>query len=105
LFVEIARTLRSKLGNNARSSGDGQCGAPNVHPVAKSSSVAGAANLHTPAQGILAVAAVMEIALSAQPVAGKTWRRGKNCRYNIWSGCYSCSPHHGILTCRLAAAE
>jgi hypothetical protein len=43
LFVEIAGTLRSKLGNNARSSGVGQCGTPNVHPLGKSSPVAGAA--------------------------------------------------------------
>jgi hypothetical protein len=43
LFVEIAGTLRSKLGNNAQSSGVGQCGAPNVQAVGKSSPVAGTA--------------------------------------------------------------
>jgi hypothetical protein len=76
----------------------GQCGAPNVHPVGKSSPVAGTANVHTPAKGILAVAAVIEIALSAQPMAGQTWRRRKDWRYDIWSRCYRCWPHHGILT-------
>jgi hypothetical protein len=44
-----------------------------------------------PRKGILAVAAVIEIALSAQPMAGKTWRRGKDWRYDIWSRCYRCS--------------
>jgi hypothetical protein len=76
----------------------GQCGAPNVHPVGKSSPVAGTANVHTPAKGILAVAAVIEIALSAQPMAGQTWRRRKDWRYDIWSRCYRCWPHRGILT-------
>jgi hypothetical protein len=33
-------------------------------------------------KGILATAAVIEIALSAQPMAGKTWRRGKDWRYD-----------------------
>jgi hypothetical protein len=47
-------------------------------PSGKSSSVAGTANVHTPAQGIPAVAAVIEIALSAQPMAGQTWRRRKD---------------------------
>jgi hypothetical protein len=31
-----------------------------------------------PRKGILAVAAMIEIALSAQPMAKKTWRRGKD---------------------------
>ena len=44
-----------------------------------------------PRRGFLAVAAVIEIALSAHPMAGKTWRRGKDWRYDIWSRCYRCS--------------
>jgi hypothetical protein len=31
-------------------------------------------------------------------MAGQTWRRRKDWRYDIWSRCYRCWPHHGILT-------
>jgi Iron-dependent Transcriptional regulator len=31
-------------------------------------------------------------------MAGQTWRRRKDWRYDIWSRCYRCSPHRGILT-------
>ena len=38
-------------------------------------------------KAILAVAAVIEIALSAQPMAGQTWRCSKDWRYDICSRC------------------
>jgi hypothetical protein len=74
LFVEIANILRKQRAKFGSWSVRGAKRAPS----GKSSSVAGTANVHTPAQGIPAVAAVIEIALSAQPMAGQTWRRRKD---------------------------